>query len=137
RLASPWPRSCALLQATWKKTSFRTPVIGSWRRIRGPRSRWSAPSSTRAGNLALSGLVHRLAAVDVDRLPGHEIARGRGEEHHRPHQVGRHLHALDRPPGDTGGEIVARRRRHLRLALGIARGDGVDGNAELADLVRE
>jgi hypothetical protein len=57
---------------------------------------------------ALLCLVHRLAAIDVDRLPGHEVARRRREKHHRSHQVGRHLHALDGAAGDAGGEIISR-----------------------------
>ena len=52
--------------------------------------------------------MHRLAAVDVDGLPGHEIARGRRQEHDRADQIGGHLHALDGAAGDAGGEIVSR-----------------------------
>src|SRR5262245_46746551 len=70
-------------------------------------------------------LVHRLAAVDVEGLPGHEIAGGRGQEHHRPHEIGRKLHALEGAAGDTSGEIVPRGRLHLGVALGHAGGDGV------------
>ena len=52
--------------------------------------------------------MHRLAAVDVDGLAGHEVAGGRGQKHHRAHQVVRHLHALDGTAGDAGRQIVAR-----------------------------
>src|SRR5262245_25154294 len=81
--------------------------------------------------------MHRLAAVDVDRLPGHEIAGGRGQEHHRADEIGRELHALDGAAGDAGGEIVSRGRLHLGVALCHAGRDGVHRDAELADLARE
>ena len=52
--------------------------------------------------------MHELAAVDVDGLAGHEIARRRRQEHHRADQVVGHLRALDRAALDARGEIVAR-----------------------------
>src|SRR5215813_4362950 len=81
--------------------------------------------------------MHGSAAVDVDRLPGHEIACGRGEKHHRSHQIGRYLHALDGASGDSRREIICRRRLHLGFALRHAGGDGVHGDAELADFARQ
>src|SRR6516225_1766580 len=81
--------------------------------------------------------MHGPAAVDVDRLSGHEIARGRGQEHHCSHQIIRYLHTLDGAAGDPRGEIIRRRRLHLRFALRHAGGNGVHGDAELAELARQ
>jgi hypothetical protein len=52
--------------------------------------------------------MHGLAAVDVDRLPSHEIAGGAGEKHHRAYEIRGHLHALDGAAGNARGEIVGR-----------------------------
>src|SRR5436309_154012 len=52
--------------------------------------------------------MHRLATIDVDRLPGHEIARGRGQEHDGADEVGGHLHAFDGATGNAGGQIISR-----------------------------
>src|SRR5215467_7955596 len=81
--------------------------------------------------------MHGPAAVDVDRLSSHEIARGRGQEHHRSHQIIRYLHALDGAAGDSRGEIIRRRRLHLRFALRHAGSDGVHGDADLFEMVRQ
>jgi len=49
--------------------------------------------------------MHRLAAIDIDGLSGHEIARRRGEKHHSTYQILGHLHAL---------EVQACRRSRVR-----------------------
>jgi hypothetical protein len=51
--------------------------------------------------------MHRLAAVDIDGLAGHEIARRGGQEHHGADQVGGKLRALDGAAGGARGEMIA------------------------------
>jgi hypothetical protein len=51
--------------------------------------------------------VHRLAAIDIDGLAGHEIAGRRRQEHHGADQIGRDLNALDGAARDARRQIVS------------------------------
>src|SRR5262249_34284861 len=110
------------------------PSMGSWLWV--PAFAWATVGEAPRTLSASRSRIH-VAAVDGDRLPGDEIALGRGEEDERAKEILRMLVAMKRARLDgalTRGRHMAGIFGNDGIAEGEAGRERVDADAELAEL---
>lgn len=84
-----------------------------------------------------SNLQKRYPAVDIDRLPGHEITQRRGEEQHGTDAVLRHLNSLQRSQAHGRFSEFDHLRRRVFLRKRVAGSETIDINVVAADFARQ